>query len=293
MTNTTNHAKTIRDLKKFIELKSAEKAWDEIVDHVRENSAEIGEAFGTTEERFLEAVEKRISESQEHRAILNDCLDVCVSVGRQEFARGTSPVSVFARANEAALKAAFGPHNRLWRTAFGELLIAAYAPWCEGIVRGRLAQFDTWLADSIVASAKVRAKKLTGAKKLAAQSTAQAAADHFSESVRIESGDMVFDIMALMQSCLTTDKDLRFVFSCYAFDVAIPQARLLAIKALKKKDLSAWVDKDGLHVRWNRVDGRARGGFNFRPMFDDKSSASTRTVLVARASSANLSAAAE
>lgn len=71
-------------------------------------------------------------------------------------------------------------------------------------------------------------------------------------------GDIaIIDIIALLATTLTRRSD-QLVFTCDAFTVAIPMARLFDLSGLRRGDLTAYVDAKGLHVRWRT------GGLNLR-----------------------------
>ena len=73
------------------------------------------------------------------------------------------------------------------------------------------------------------------------------------------------DMASLFASALTRRDDMLV----FAFDddttVAVHQAPLLDLAKIARvrDDLSGWVDRDGLHLRWGRA-----GGLNLRPQHD-------------------------
>ncbi len=82
---------------------------------------------------------------------------------------------------------------------------------------------------------------------------AQAAADALAAAVTWDGDRASLDIQALLLP-LTKRGDL-LVFTCDDFTAAIPQASLLDLARLRRRDLSGFVDAQGLHIRWTRRAG--------------------------------------
>ncbi len=89
---------------------------------------------------------------------------------------------------------------------------------------------------------------------------AQTSADVLAKTIRWEGERAVLDMPSLLSSALTRRDDL-FVFLGEDFSVAISQAPLLDLAKLQRvrSDLTGFVDKDGLHLRWRT------GGLNLLP----------------------------
>ena len=90
---------------------------------------------------------------------------------------------------------------------------------------------------------------------------AQAAADAVAASVTWDGDSASVNIQALLASSLTKRGDL-LVFTCDDSTAAIPQASLLDVARLRRRDLSGFVDAQGLHIRW------PTGGLNLRSQPD-------------------------
>lgn len=71
------------------------------------------------------------------------------------------------------------------------------------------------------------------------------------------------DIMSLLASALTRRNDLM-VFACDGLEIGVNQSVLFDLARLKRRDLSAFVDAEGLHVRW------PSGGLNLYPQTNPK-----------------------
>ena len=90
---------------------------------------------------------------------------------------------------------------------------------------------------------------------------AQAAAEALAVSTTWDGDRASVNIQALLASSLTKRGDL-LVFAWEDFTVAIPQASLLDLARLRRRDLSGFVDAQGLHIRWKT------GGLNLRSQVD-------------------------
>jgi hypothetical protein len=95
--------------------------------------------------------------------------------------------------------------------------------------------------------------------------SAQASAEALASAVQWQGDRAHVDVPSLFSSALTRRDDL-LVFTCDAFTVSVYMAPLLDLARLQRvrEDVSGWVDKDGLHLRW----GRGGGGLNLRPQQD-------------------------
>lgn len=71
------------------------------------------------------------------------------------------------------------------------------------------------------------------------------------------------DILSLLASALTRRNDLM-VFVCDGFEIGVNQAILFDLARLKRRDLTAFVDPKGLHVKWSS------GGLNLYPQSNSK-----------------------
>lgn len=90
---------------------------------------------------------------------------------------------------------------------------------------------------------------------------AQASVDALATLVRWEGDKIHVDILSILSSALTKRNDL-LMFTCDDFTVGVYQAPLFGISKLKKRDLTAFVDAKGLHIRWTT------GGLNLFPQID-------------------------
>lgn len=90
---------------------------------------------------------------------------------------------------------------------------------------------------------------------------AQASADALASMARWEGEKAHVDILSVLASALTKRNDL-LVFTCDDFSVGIYMAPLFDLAKLKKRDLTAFVDAKGLHLRWKT------GAINLFPQKD-------------------------
>ncbi len=123
---------------------------------------------------------------------------------------------------------------------------------------------DAKLAERLVAEIKRSRETKRAAHRTARAGTAQASADVLGAASYWDRDRAVVDIVSLVASTLTSPRDL-LVFEARRFDtpVAIPMAPLFDLARLERADFSAFVDAEGLHVRW------ATGGLNLLPVIDD------------------------
>ncbi len=90
---------------------------------------------------------------------------------------------------------------------------------------------------------------------------AQASADAIASMARWEEDRVHVDILSVLASALTKRNDL-LMFTCDDFTIGVYQAPLFDIAKLKKRDLTAFVDAKGLHIRWTT------GAINLFPQID-------------------------
>ena len=91
---------------------------------------------------------------------------------------------------------------------------------------------------------------------------AQASADALASMAKWQDGKVYVDMVSLLSSALTQRNHL-LVFTADDFTVGVYQSPLFDLAKLKKKNLTAFVDAQGLHVRW------PSGGLNLRPQTDN------------------------
>lgn len=96
-------------------------------------------------------------------------------------------------------------------------------------------------------------------------STAQAAAATLASTVRWQGEKALVDMPCLLASALTRRQDM-LVFTGDDFTVSIPMAPLLDLSRIARArvDLTGFVDRDGIHLRWRT------GGLNLRSQVDPK-----------------------
>lgn len=91
---------------------------------------------------------------------------------------------------------------------------------------------------------------------------AQASADALASMAKWQDGKVYVDMPSLLSSALTQRNHLM-VFTADDFSVAVYQSPLFDLAKLRKKDVTAFVDAQGLHIRWKT------GGLNLRPQTDN------------------------
>ena len=117
---------------------------------------------------------------------------------------------------------------------------------------------DAALAVKLLNTIKSKIEMAREERKDAKVSTAQASANALG-SVSFWEGDCAqFDLQSLLASCLTNPKELLVFESPDGFQVVISMAPLLKLAALDRGDMSAYVDRHGVHVRWS-----PKGALNF------------------------------
>lgn len=90
---------------------------------------------------------------------------------------------------------------------------------------------------------------------------AQASADAIASMARWDGEKLHVDVASVLSSVLTQRNHL-LVFTTDEFSVAVYQSPLFDLAKLKRKDLTAFVDANGVHLRWRT------GGLNLRPQKD-------------------------
>lgn len=90
---------------------------------------------------------------------------------------------------------------------------------------------------------------------------AQASAEALASMARWDGEKAHVDIISLVSSALTKRNDL-LVFTCDDFTVGVYMAPLFDLARLRRRDLTAFVDASGLHIKWRT------GGLNLRPQVD-------------------------
>jgi hypothetical protein len=122
---------------------------------------------------------------------------------------------------------------------------------------------DEKLASALLGMIK-RAERDRLAERVEARAlAAQQSADLLGSVAQWEGNAAGVDILSLFASALTRRGEM-LVFRSDAFAVAVHMAPLMALANVGKVDLTAFVDAEGLHVRWN--DGK--GGIHLRPQTD-------------------------
>lgn len=106
---------------------------------------------------------------------------------------------------------------------------------------------------------------LSKARKERRASAAQASAATLASTVRWQGEKALVDMLCLLASALTRRQDM-LVFTGDDFTVSIPMAPLLDLSKLARAriDLTGFVDRDGIHLRWKT------GGLNLRSQEDPK-----------------------
>jgi hypothetical protein len=78
---------------------------------------------------------------------------------------------------------------------------------------------------------------------------AQASAEALASMAKWQDGKVHVDMVSLLASALTKRNDL-LVFTSDYFTVGVYMSPLFDLAKLRKKDLTAFVDSEGLHIRW-------------------------------------------
>jgi len=98
-------------------------------------------------------------------------------------------------------------------------------------------------------------------RKEARAKAAQASADALASMAQWEGDKLHVDMVSLLSSTLTKRNDL-LVFTSDTFTVGVYMAPLFDLAKLKRRDLTAFVDAEGFHIRWSS------GGLNLRSQTD-------------------------
>lgn len=93
--------------------------------------------------------------------------------------------------------------------------------------------------------------------------SAQESAQNIGAMARWDGEKVWVDILSLLASALTRRNDVM-VFSGDGFSIGVHQSVLFDLARLKRRDLTAFVDAEGLHVRWSS------GGLNLYPQSGPK-----------------------
>jgi len=104
----------------------------------------------------------------------------------------------------------------------------------------------------------------------ARRENAQRSAEVLGSAASWIGGGAFVDVVSLL-ACTLTHRSDSLVFTADAFTICIPMERLFDVGRLERVDLQAYVDHDGLHIRWGT------GGLNLR----SQPAGSARTVVVA------------
>jgi hypothetical protein len=88
------------------------------------------------------------------------------------------------------------------------------------------------------------------------------------------------DVPSLLACVLTRPNDM-LVFVSDTFVVGVRMGHLFTLRKLRRRDLTGWVDANGLHIRWTT------GGLNLRPSTEPHA---TRVILPLAARSATVAA---
>jgi hypothetical protein len=95
---------------------------------------------------------------------------------------------------------------------------------------------------------------------------AQEAADAVGTAVRWREDCAEIDLGALLATALTSPGDV-LVFASETFTVGVRMAALLRLRQLRRRDMWAFVDRNGLHIRWGLA-----GGLNLPPCVEPTAS---------------------
>lgn len=100
-------------------------------------------------------------------------------------------------------------------------------------------------------------------KKAGRARAAQASADALASMAKWDGETVQIEIMSLLSSVLTKRNDL-LVFTCEAFTTSVYMSPLYDLAKLRRRDLTAFVDAKGVHIRW----AGGKGGLNLCPQID-------------------------
>ncbi len=120
---------------------------------------------------------------------------------------------------------------------------------------------DSALAVRMLETVRKAEAKQRDLKKEARARAAQASADALASMASWDGERVRVDLLSLLSSVLTKRQDL-LVFTTDDFTVSVYQAALFDLAKLKRRDLTAFVDAKGVHVRWKT------GGLNLLSKVD-------------------------
>jgi hypothetical protein len=123
-------------------------------------------------------------------------------------------------------------------------------------------QDDASLAVRMLETIRRSEAKQRDLRKVGRSKAAQASAEALASMARWEGEHVHVDIVSLLSSALTKRTDLLVFTSDQFSSVGIYMAPLFDLAKLKRQDLTAFVDANGLHIRWKT------GGLNLRPQLD-------------------------
>ena len=79
---------------------------------------------------------------------------------------------------------------------------------------------------------------------------AQASADALGTFAFWKHGCAHFDLVSAIASVITRPQDLLVFIGERGFEVCVPMRILIGLERLRRNDLTAYVDREGLHLRW-------------------------------------------
>jgi hypothetical protein len=122
---------------------------------------------------------------------------------------------------------------------------------------------DAALAVRLLETVRHSEAKQRDIKRVGRATAAQASADALASMATWDGDRIQVDLLSLLSSVLTKRQDL-LIFTTDEFTVAIYQAPLCDLAKLKRRDLTAFVDANGVHIRWKT------GGLNLRSQVDHR-----------------------
>ncbi len=117
---------------------------------------------------------------------------------------------------------------------------------------------DADLVRKTLNTIKSKIEKTREAKAENRVSTAQASATALGSVAYWIDDQAHFDLQSVLASCLTKPKELLVFSSPDGFEVVISMAPMIALGRLERDDMTAYVDRHGVHVRW-----LPKGALNF------------------------------
>jgi hypothetical protein len=149
---------------------------------------------------------------------------------------------------------------RAYVTDHAEVLAAAFGVTEERLLGAVAGIENEILAEKILGQIKHTQRKAREARAQAKADAAQSSAGKV--NAQWDGDHATLNMPALL--AILTKRGALLAFRCEGFEVAVPMAPLVGLAKLKKPNLTGYVDKKGLHVRWH--DGT--GGLNLRPSFN-------------------------